>query len=87
MRKNLIGRRELLAVTGCGTVGLVLLNGSAPAATAGRFEVTKTEAEWRRQLEPQRYTILRRAVQQNQSDGAAASHSQQLTPSDQILLH
>jgi peptide-methionine (R)-S-oxide reductase len=51
----------LLAVTGCGTVGLVLLNGSAPAAPSGRFEVTKTEAEWRRQLDPQRYTILRRA--------------------------
>ena len=32
---------------------------STPATAAGKFEVEKTDAEWRAQLTPQQYEILR----------------------------
>lgn len=61
MPDGMIGRRDLLAVAGCGAVGLVLWNGASSAETARRFEITKSAAEWRSQLGPQRFEILRRA--------------------------
>ncbi|HEX6218919.1 MAG TPA: peptide-methionine (R)-S-oxide reductase MsrB [Sphingomicrobium sp.] len=57
----MIGRRDLLAVAGCGAVGLVLWNSATPAESAQRFEITKTDAQWQRQLGPQRFYILRQA--------------------------
>jgi peptide-methionine (R)-S-oxide reductase len=61
MRDNLFGRREMLAAAGCGAVGLVLWNAAAPAAPSGRFEITKSDSEWRKALGPQRFYILRQA--------------------------
>ncbi|HVH38364.1 MAG TPA: peptide-methionine (R)-S-oxide reductase MsrB [Sphingomicrobium sp.] len=61
MPGNQLGRREFLAVAGCGTVGLVLWNSSTPAESAQRFEITKTDAQWRQQLGAQRFYILRKA--------------------------
>ena len=56
----MIDRRTLLA--GCSaTVAAVLLFGRSSDAAAARFPLTKTAAEWRRQLGPQRYRILREA--------------------------
>jgi peptide-methionine (R)-S-oxide reductase len=55
------GKRDLLAAAGCGAVGLVLWNGTSPAQSAGRFEITKTSDQWRKQLGDQRFAILRRA--------------------------
>jgi peptide-methionine (R)-S-oxide reductase len=56
-----IGKREFLAASGCGVVGLILWNSAVPAQSAGSFEVSKTDAQWRTQLGPQRFAILRRA--------------------------
>ena len=56
----MIDRRWLL--TGVGAVALVAglraLRGS-PAAAAGKFEVEKPDAEWRRILTPEAYDVLR----------------------------
>ena len=41
-------------VAGCGT-------GSTATAASGNFEIRKSPAEWRKQLGPQRYNILREA--------------------------
>ncbi|MGJ4959550.1 peptide-methionine (R)-S-oxide reductase MsrB [Bradyrhizobium sp. HKCCYLRH2015] len=54
--------RRLMLTTAAGLFGfaaLRLLGGSAPARAAEKFEVEKTEAEWRAQLTPQQYEILR----------------------------
>ena len=56
----MIDRRTLLAVSGA-TIGGALLFGRSTDAVAARFAVTKTPAEWRRQLGPARYRILREA--------------------------
>ena len=55
----MIDRRALLAGGGA-TVAAALLFGRSSAASA-KFAVNKTAAEWRRQLGPQRYYILREA--------------------------
>ncbi len=56
----MINRRTLLAGSGAALAG-TLLFGHSSAALAARFAVTKSPAEWRRQLGPQRYRILRQA--------------------------
>jgi peptide-methionine (R)-S-oxide reductase len=56
----MIGRRILLAAT-AGSLGLAALRwlrGEA-ANAAEKFEIEKTDAEWRAQLTPQQYEILR----------------------------
>ncbi len=58
---NNLTRRNLIT-RGAAVTGALLFSGcsQSPAlAAAGPFEVRKTEAEWRRQLGPARYNILR----------------------------
>src|ERR1700732_2627987 len=57
----MIDRRILLAST-AGFLGFVTLRllRSTPASAAGKFEIEKTDAEWRAQLTPQQYEILRK---------------------------
>ena len=56
----MIDRRILLASV-AGLFGFMSLRWlrAAPAEAAEKFEVEKTEAEWRAQLTPQQYEILR----------------------------
>jgi peptide-methionine (R)-S-oxide reductase len=54
----MIDRRTLLAGGGAAAVVAVLASRSSDAVAA-RFPVTKTPEQWRRQLGPQRYRILR----------------------------
>jgi peptide-methionine (R)-S-oxide reductase len=56
----MIDRRTLLG-GGSAAVVAVLLFGRSTDAAAARFPVTKTPAQWRAQLGPQRYRILREA--------------------------
>jgi peptide-methionine (R)-S-oxide reductase len=56
----MVDRRALLAGGGA-AFGTSLLFGRSPASAATRFPVTKTPAQWRAQLGPQRYRILREA--------------------------
>ncbi|WP_316161882.1 peptide-methionine (R)-S-oxide reductase MsrB [Bradyrhizobium sp. SZCCHNRI20481] len=54
--------RRLMFTTAAGLFGFAVLRwlgGSAPARAAEKFEIEKTEAEWRAQLTPQQYEILR----------------------------
>ncbi|HUE78628.1 MAG TPA: peptide-methionine (R)-S-oxide reductase MsrB [Sphingomicrobium sp.] len=53
-------RRALLAGGGAAAAA-VLLFGRSTDASAARFQVTKTPAQWRKQLGPRRYHILREA--------------------------
>src|SRR5258705_11582731 len=54
----MIDRRTLLGGGSAAAAGL-LFGGCSASATAARFPVTKTDAQWREQLGPQRYHILR----------------------------
>ena len=56
----MIDRRILLASV-AGLFGLVAFRWlrMTPAQAAEKFEVEKTDAEWRAQLTPQQYEILR----------------------------
>jgi len=54
-----LSRRNLLAGLACGTAAYVV--SSSRSVAQGRFAVMKTPAEWRRELGPQRYDILREA--------------------------
>ena len=56
----MIDRRILLASV-AGLFGLVAFRWlrTTPAEAAGKFEIEKTDAEWRAQLTPQQYEILR----------------------------
>jgi peptide-methionine (R)-S-oxide reductase len=56
----MMDRRALLG-GGSAAVAVALLFGRSSDAEAARFPVTKTGAEWRKQLGPQRYYILREA--------------------------
>ena len=54
--------RRLMLTTAAGLFGFAALRwfgGPAPARAAEKFEIEKTEAEWRAQLTPQQYEILR----------------------------
>jgi peptide-methionine (R)-S-oxide reductase len=59
MRDAHPSRRELLGLLGCTAAAAVLAG--APTRAKANFTVTKTPAEWQRQLGPQRYHILREA--------------------------
>jgi peptide-methionine (R)-S-oxide reductase len=52
-------RRSFLGLIGAAAVGTLLFARSKGAPAAARFPVAHTDAEWRRILGPQRYTILR----------------------------
>jgi peptide-methionine (R)-S-oxide reductase len=55
-------RRTLFGALAAGIAGLFgwrALQGEAESAHAKAFEVTKTAAEWRRQMSPQQYRVLR----------------------------
>ena len=52
-------RRQTLGVAGLGLIAAAASIPPGLAATKRRFEVSRTPAEWRRQLGPQRYAILR----------------------------
>lgn len=57
----MITKRSFLATAGAG-VGAILSIGCsarAPAEAKGRFEVTKSAAQWRRTLSPASYRVLR----------------------------
>ena len=56
----MIDRRTLLA-GGSASVAAALLLGRSTDAAAARFAVVKTPAQWRQQLGPQRFRILREA--------------------------
>jgi peptide-methionine (R)-S-oxide reductase len=54
--------RRLLLTSAAGLLGLLSLRwfgASAPARAAEKFEIEKTDAEWRAQLTPEQYEILR----------------------------
>ena len=53
--------RRALAATLAGLFGIAASKWwpAAPARAAGKFEIEKTDAEWRAQLTPQQYEILR----------------------------
>ena len=53
--------RRAIAATLAGLFGLAAFKWlrAAPAHAAGKFEIEKTDAEWRAQLTPQQYEILR----------------------------
>jgi peptide-methionine (R)-S-oxide reductase len=57
----MIDRRILFAST-AGLLGFAALRwfGGAPARAAEKFEIEKTDEEWRAQLTPQQYQILRK---------------------------
>ena len=56
-------RRGLLGASAVAAIGATFAacSGPTPAAAAARFEVTRTPAEWKRRLGPDRYRILREA--------------------------
>ena len=60
-RRGLIGSAAALA-TAVGAGFFAFGRSSSPAEAAERFEVTRTPAEWRRLLGPQRYSVLREAA-------------------------
>ena len=56
-------RRAFLGLAGAGAAGLLLFGRSrSSAAPAGHFAVTRSPADWRRVLGPQRYAVLREAA-------------------------
>jgi peptide-methionine (R)-S-oxide reductase len=57
----MIDRRLLLtSVTGLSGFAALRWLGGAPAHAAEKFEIEKTDAEWRAQLAPEQYEILRK---------------------------
>ena len=57
---RMLDRRALLGTAAIGGISWLIFR-SAPVDAAPRFEVTRTPAEWKRLLGPQRYRILREA--------------------------
>jgi peptide-methionine (R)-S-oxide reductase len=59
-----MNRRTLIGGAGAGLLGSILLLRGANGARAAqaRFEVRYTDAEWRRRLTPQQYSVLRQAA-------------------------
>jgi peptide-methionine (R)-S-oxide reductase len=58
---HFIDRRAALTSIGVSLAALATSGGFA-AAPSGRFPVTRTAAEWRRQLGPQRFAVLRQGA-------------------------
>jgi peptide-methionine (R)-S-oxide reductase len=59
-RRGLLGSAAAVLVTGAAGFA-IFVRGDDRAEAAERFEVTRTPAEWRRILGPQRYAVLREA--------------------------
>ena len=57
----MIDRRTLLSGACAAIAAGVLFGGCSSGAAAARFPLTKSDDQWRRQLGPQRYHILREA--------------------------
>jgi peptide-methionine (R)-S-oxide reductase len=59
-RRNLLA--SIAAIGGAGALGLTLLDADerAGAAAEGTFEITRTDAEWKKLLTPAQYDVLRR---------------------------
>ena len=57
----MMDRRTLLGGGSAAVAAGLLLGGCSSPASAARFPVTKTPAQWRQQLGPERYRILREA--------------------------
>lgn len=55
-----VSKREFLTLSGMAAIGLTF-GCDNPATAKGGFAVTKTDAEWRRQLSPGAYRVLRLA--------------------------
>ncbi|MEG3180890.1 peptide-methionine (R)-S-oxide reductase MsrB [Sphingomonas sp. LT1P40] len=54
-----VTRRHLLALTGTGALAVTFGCTAEESEAAQRFEITRTDAEWRRQLTPAQYRVLR----------------------------
>ena len=62
----MIDRRTLLGGVSATVAAGLLFGGCSSRASAARFPVTKTDAQWRQQLGPDRYYILREAGTERQ---------------------
>lgn len=51
-------RQFLMTLLGAGT-SLVVMRGAAASAGKGKFEITRSDAEWRKRLTPDQYYVLR----------------------------
>lgn len=61
MLNNPTNRRGALGFAGAGVVAAFLVSQQGSARPSRQFEITRSPAEWRRILGPQRYEILREA--------------------------
>ena len=59
MAQQLIGRRALIGAAGASLTAIALLGPGHAAGSDRQFPLRRSKAEWRRLLEPQRYSILR----------------------------
>lgn len=59
MERPFLDRRQLLGLTGLGAAAMLLRGSLASARPQSGFAITRAASEWRRQLGPQRYAILR----------------------------
>ena len=59
---DVISRREIVVQATGAAAAIATLTDMAPAqvASLGKFEVVKSDEEWRRELSPEQYAVLRR---------------------------
>src|ERR1700676_5023797 len=60
METIMIDRRILLASAGFAAFAALRWLRGSPAQAAEKFEIEKSDAEWKKQLTPQQYEILRK---------------------------